>query len=225
MMKLKQAVSALAVVAAAIASPALAQSYDANPTVGFTYGTGNNYTPANAVVLTTADPFGSRTSPPLAELALRAHVPFLPAAATGGTGIYTFNIGSAVSFDFSAFGTALPNAQITVTNVGTGDNASFAASLLGTVQANGALQGSQQLGFGFLNGNPLPSEDINFNNQIDSTYRIDLSGGGQTVTAFAQIGAGAVAAVPEPATWAMMIGGFGAIGASMRRRKVAVRFA
>ena len=31
--------------------------------------------------------------------------------------------------------------------------------------------------------------------------------------------------VPEPATWAMMIGGFGAIGASMRRRKVSVRFA
>ena len=33
------------------------------------------------------------------------------------------------------------------------------------------------------------------------------------------------AAVPEPATWAMMICGFGAIGASMRRRhRVAVRF-
>jgi hypothetical protein len=32
-------------------------------------------------------------------------------------------------------------------------------------------------------------------------------------------------AVPEPATWAMMIGGFGLVGASMRRRKVSVRFA
>ena len=32
-------------------------------------------------------------------------------------------------------------------------------------------------------------------------------------------------AVPEPATWAMMIAGFGIVGASMRRRKVAVRFA
>ena len=33
------------------------------------------------------------------------------------------------------------------------------------------------------------------------------------------------AAVPEPATWAMMLVGFGAVGASMRRRrKVAVRF-
>jgi hypothetical protein len=31
--------------------------------------------------------------------------------------------------------------------------------------------------------------------------------------------------VPEPASWAMMIGGFGLVGAAMRRRRVAVRFA
>ena len=31
-------------------------------------------------------------------------------------------------------------------------------------------------------------------------------------------------AVPEPATWAMMIVGFGAVGASMRRRKTSVKF-
>ena len=37
---------------------------------------------------------------------------------------------------------------------------------------------------------------------------------------------GAVAgAVPEPASWAMFIGGFGLIGAAARRRKVAVSFA
>jgi hypothetical protein len=33
------------------------------------------------------------------------------------------------------------------------------------------------------------------------------------------------AAVPEPATWAMMIGGLAMVGASMRRRKVAISFA
>ena len=32
------------------------------------------------------------------------------------------------------------------------------------------------------------------------------------------------APVPEPASWMLMIGGFGAIGAAMRRRRVAVRF-
>lgn len=35
----------------------------------------------------------------------------------------------------------------------------------------------------------------------------------------------AVNPVPEPATWAMMIGGLGLAGAAMRRRKAAVRFA
>lgn len=35
----------------------------------------------------------------------------------------------------------------------------------------------------------------------------------------------AAAAVPEPATWMMMIGGFGVVGAAMRRRRTTVRFA
>jgi len=34
-----------------------------------------------------------------------------------------------------------------------------------------------------------------------------------------------ISAVPEPATWGMMIGGFALVGASMRRRKTAVSFA
>jgi hypothetical protein len=38
-------------------------------------------------------------------------------------------------------------------------------------------------------------------------------------------GNSAVAAVPEPATWALMIGGFAVAGAAMRRRKTAVSFA
>lgn len=33
------------------------------------------------------------------------------------------------------------------------------------------------------------------------------------------------AAVPEPASWALMLGGFGLVGGAMRRRKAAVRFA
>jgi hypothetical protein len=36
---------------------------------------------------------------------------------------------------------------------------------------------------------------------------------------------GGVAGVPEPASWAMFIGGFGLIGAGMRRRQAIVRFA
>jgi len=32
-------------------------------------------------------------------------------------------------------------------------------------------------------------------------------------------------AVPEPASWALMLAGFGAVGTAMRRRKIAIRFA
>lgn len=211
----------VATVALSASTTGQAQVYNANPTVGFTYGTGNDYTPANAVVLTTADPFGSRTSPPLAELAVRAHVPFLPANPSSGTGVYTFNLGSDVSFDFSAFGAALTGANFTVTNLLTGDDASYLLTgPLGSLQSNGAFQGSQRLSFGFLNGSFGAANDINFDASQNNTFRIDLSGGGQTVSAFAQIGTGAVAAaVPEPGTWAMMLVGFGGMGVALRRRR------
>ena len=39
----------------------------------------------------------------------------------------------------------------------------------------------------------------------------------------ATIAVTALAAVPEPATWAMMIGGFGLVGGALRRRNAAVR--
>jgi len=37
--------------------------------------------------------------------------------------------------------------------------------------------------------------------------------------------AGALGAVPEPASWAMMLGGFGLVGGAIRRRKLSLRFA
>lgn len=204
---------------AMVAAPAAAQvtTYDANPTVAFTYGSGNGYTPANAVVNTTTT--GNGTT---GELAVRAHVsaPGAQAASTGGTGIYTFALNTAhVGFDYSFFGSDLEGATVTLTNLLTSDKASFAAALLGGVQPSTALQNSEQFGFGFLNGNFPTFGNLKFDNSINNTYRIDLTGGGQTATAFAQFGTGAVAAVPEPATWAMMLLGFGVMGGALRRRK------
>ena len=51
------------------------------------------------------------------------------------------------------------------------------------------------------------------------------SSGNQTQLVYGANARALTAAVPEPASWAMMIGGFGMVGAAMRRRKVAVRFA
>jgi len=37
--------------------------------------------------------------------------------------------------------------------------------------------------------------------------------------------AGAISGVPEPTSWALMLGGFGLVGGAMRRRKLSLRFA
>jgi len=203
------------IVGAALAvTPAVAfgQTFDANPTVAFTYGSGNNYLPANAVVLTGTE----------SELALRAHVTGQPAISTGGTGIYTFALGTTnVSIDYSFSGTAAEGATVNIINLLTGDDASFDAALFGSFNTSGAVQGSQRLSFGFLNGGILgPNNDINFNANENNTFQINLLGGGQTLTGFAQIGTGAgVGAVPEPGTWAMLLMGFGGMGVALRRRR------
>lgn len=48
---------------------------------------------------------------------------------------------------------------------------------------------------------------------------------GQNATGATDFQIGNLGAVPEPAAWAMMIAGFGMIGAAMRRRRTAVRVA
>lgn len=217
-MRMNLAVAFAGAIVAASATPVTAQSYDANPTVNYTYGVGNGYNPANAVV-STKTTNGVTTG----ELAVRAHLAnsVIPASSTGGTGIYTFALGQKVSFDYSFFGSALPDATVTLTNLDGSGTASFAAALIGSFQPNGALQNSEQLGFGFLNGGSVFG-NLHFNNLVDSTYSINLMGGGQSVTAFAQLGKGFTAvngAVPEPATWLMMILGLGTIGFAMRRRQ------
>ena len=203
----------IAAAALLTASPALAQvtTFNSAPTGGFQYGSGNNYSPANATVLTNGNN----------ELAVRFHQTGQVAPASVA-GVYTFALGtSPISFDFSignvvastAFDTS--GANIFLTSLLTGQTVSYNPFFFGndnTTTASVDVQNSARLNFGFLFGS-------NFNANVDNTYRIDLTAGGNTVTSFAQIGAGAVAAVPEPTTWAMMLMGFGAMGFALRRRK------
>ncbi len=82
----------------------------------------------------------------------------------------------------------------------------------------------------FLGADDLRDETVDFFHTAKMTG-VTLSGGG-TITSssgtlnlksdgsygYAAVQALDVAAVPEPATWAMMIGGFGFVGVALRRR-------
>ncbi|MET0307171.1 MAG: PEPxxWA-CTERM sorting domain-containing protein [Sphingomonas sp.] len=58
-----------------------------------------------------------------------------------------------------------------------------------------------------------------------ASLTFEFRGLGVTAADFAVDRVYAVAAVPEPAAWGMMIGGFGLAGAAMRRRRVRVAYA
>ena len=185
-------------------------TFNANPTGGFQYGGGNNYTPANATVLTNGND----------ELAVRFHA-YQQVAPASTSGLYTFSLGTNLSYDFS-IGGATSGSNILLTNLLTNQTVSydplcpipgFCALNDNTLTADGDIQNSQRLSFSQFAG-------LGFNALIDNTYRIDLTAGGNTVTSFAQLGTGAATgAVPEPATWAMMLIGFGGMGVSLRRRR------
>ena len=204
----------LAIVAAfSLASPALATTtVNTAPADGFLYGSGNGYTPANAVVSTTD----------ANELALRFHNGAIAGApASDANGVYSFAFGTTpINFVFSIQGTT--NASITLTNLLT--NAFVTYNPFGdgndnaqTCPACSALekdltQNSARLNFAFLSG-------LGFNPNQNNTYQATLSAAGNSVTAFAKVGEGFTPAVPEPATWAMMLMGFGFAGAAMRRAR------
>ena len=103
----------------------------------------------------------------------------------------------------------------------------------------GVNKGALELEAFFLDGSP--SQKFSFNNINGNTAyylsadagevfsHVVLSSGQSVFSQFKQADIGISMApppaVPEPATWAMMIGGLGLVGAVMRRRSAAVRFA
>lgn len=205
-MKYKVLITATAM---SLAAPALAAeviTFNTNPSITFSYGIGNNYDPANAAVLSTSEP--------MSELATRAHIFQEKAAPSDASGVYSFALGSAVSFDYSFKN--FMSGQYTLINLKTGQSFTTGLFQLG----NAVVQDSQRLSFGFING--PSSNSLGFNSAIDDTYQINIIGnnssGSHTDTIFAKLGAG-VGAVPEPTTWALMLAGFGAIGCAMRRRQ------
>lgn len=197
---------------AVFAAPAVAQVYNSAPADGFQYGTGNNYTPANAAVLSTpAGPYNTAE-----ELALRFHETGQVAPASDSNGVYSFALGTTpISFDWSVDGSQY-NAQITLTNLLTGATVSYDPFFVGndnytSTTDTDLAQNSERLTFSFLSG-------LGFDPSVNDTYSVKLTSGGQSLTAYAKLGSGAPA-VPEPATWALMLAGFAGIGFQMRRSR------
>jgi hypothetical protein len=178
-------------------------TYNSAPSDTFIYGSGNAYVPANSVVNTNDSN----------ELALRFHQTGVQAP-SAPNGVYTFALGTTpISFDWSIDGNA-DNSLITLLDIATGVTVSYNPFFPGNDNTNGGAsdpdlwQNSERLNFSFLLGS-------DFDPMRNDTYQATLTANGRSVTAYAQLGSGA--AVPEPATWAMMLFGFGGIGMAMRR--------
>ena len=77
--------------------------------------------------------------------------------------------------------------------------------------------------FGYFGDPDHPS--YSYALSADGSTHINPRTGLPVLTVLTSEGPSSLAAVPEPASWAMMVAGFGLAGATMRRRRSAVRFA
>ena len=85
----------------------------------------------------------------------------------------------------------------------------FDVTLSGAALANGAFNGDQSVG-----------RRMTYDFGNDQVTQVIFSSGGNSF----ELDNIAVSAVPEPATWAMMIAGFGMLGTALRRRQSALAF-
>lgn len=107
---------------------------------------------------------------------------------------------------------------------------SFTGATLAGAGGSGALFGSTPGGTV-----SYTSDFLDFTGQTAGDFSLSLSGispdfgasfwSGDSVGTFASDTGGGGNVVPEPATWVMMILGFGGVGALMRRRREALAFA
>ncbi|WP_164157038.1 DUF4394 domain-containing protein [Sandarakinorhabdus rubra] len=113
---------------------------------------------------------------------------------------------------------ARTGALVRSTNANAGTYVSTDLSGMAYAPLGFALDNSQMLGFDIA-----PRSGLGYFNVGSSLYGIDLASGSPTL--LGSIGSGGLVglsagAVPEPESWALMIAGFGLVGASLRRTRM-----
>ena len=136
--------------------------------------------------------------------------------------VYAIALGKKVSFDFAVipngFDLTGATATLTILNLGNGLSYSFNPALIGdnNTAPGGAYENSEQLAF----------YPVDFATDRAFTYKVTLAldgVAGQTgpISVENVIVVGAGNAVPEPASWALMLLGFGGAGVALRRSRKA----
>lgn len=136
-----------------------------------------------------------------------------------GSRTATFTLDDSIpdSTNSNAFATQIFFNNVSGTFGGTSQTASsisFGTGLGSRFEIVGTSLGFSQ--FGVVGGGTLFTGSLSNPTFNLGTFNL---GGGFSPTGTLTISRATVAAVPEPGTWAMMLVGFGAIGASMRRRR------
>lgn len=135
-----------------------------------------------------------------------------PGAPAGQNAIVMFTAPISTTYTFSGIFLRLDEVD------GGGDGVTLEAYFNGGLVATGSLPDGPQFssagfnGSAFFNAGDTLALNIGFNGE----YTFDSTGYQGTVS---------YTAVPEPASWAMMIGGFGMVGGAMRSRRRSVAIA